>query len=153
MKACGLKGIFAILPLFFLLSGCGEGGTVREGGFEGLGEGNVSTLGAEVRGTVQYKNFHGGTIVVEARSSFPCPQGRCPVIEKPPLGVERLDAPGPFTLLLKDREEDILLIANYFSDPASLGGTVRVAYQLLEDAQTNYEGVLLSLDRPYGPLR
>jgi hypothetical protein len=144
-----LKKCFVVSFLIFLLTHCGQGGTVREGGFAGLGEGNVSTLGSEVRGMVQYKDFPGGKIIVEARSTFPCPQGRCPVIEKPPLGVQQLEAPGPFTLLLKDREENILIIANYFSD----SGQTRVAYQLLKEAQASYSNVLLSLDRPYGPLR
>lgn len=149
-----ISAFFSTLSLFSLLFvGCGEGGTVREGGFAGLGEGNVSTLGSEVRGTVQYKDFHGGKIVVEARSTFPCPQGHCPVIEKAPLGVKHLDAPGPFTLLLKDREENTLIIANYFSDPSGGGGQTRVAYQLLKDPQADASDVLLSLDRPYGPLR
>ena len=139
------------LSLFLIslfISGCGEG-TVREGGFAGLGQGNVSTLGSEVRGTVQYKDFHNGKIVVEARSTFPCPQGRCPVIEKAPLGQVQLTAPGPFSLLLKDREDNVLIIANYFSDD----GKTRVAYQLLKDAQESYNDILLSLDRPYAPLR
>lgn len=149
MKTEILKFIFVLSFTHLLFSGCGQGGTVREGGFPGLGEGNVSTLGSEVRGTVQYKDFHGGKIVVEARSTFPCPQGRCPVIEKAPLGQVQLDAPGPFTLLLKGREENIMVIANYFSD----SGQTRVAYQLLKDPQASYTDVLLSLDRPYGPLR
>lgn len=50
---------------------------------------------------------------------------------------------------MKDREENILVIANYFSDT----GQTRVAYQVLKDAQASYTDVLLSLDRPYGPLR
>jgi hypothetical protein len=147
LKAFKLSAAF--LPLVLWLAGCGQGGTVREGGFAGLGDGNVSTLGTEIKGTVQYNDFQGGKLVVEARSTFPCPQGRCPVIEKAPLGQVRLDAPGPFSLLLKDREENILVIANYFSDT----GRTRVAYQLLKDPQASYSDVLLSLDRPYGPLR
>jgi hypothetical protein len=149
MRSGLLKSGLAVLIIFFCLSACGQGSSVREGGFAGLGEGNVSTLGSEVRGTVQYKDYQSGKIIVEARSTFPCPQGRCPVIEKAPLGQVQLDAPGPFTLVLKDREENILVIANYFSDT----GQTRVAYQLLKDPQASYTDVLLSLDRPYGPLR
>jgi hypothetical protein len=65
------------------------------------------------------------------------------------LGQVQLSVPGPFTLLLKDREENILVIANYFSD----SGQTRIAYQLLKDPQAIYTDVLLSLDRPYSPLR
>lgn len=134
--------------LVALMCRCG-GGTPREGGFAGLGEGHVATLGTELEGEVQLRNFTGGKIVVEARATFPCPQGRCPVIERAPLGVTYLDAPGPFHLHLTGREDNTLIIASYFPD----SGGVRVAPYLLKDAQAAPGTIILNLDRPYGPLR
>ncbi|MDX1386978.1 MAG: hypothetical protein R3257_05265 [bacterium] len=140
---------FAFLMAFGGLWACGGSGTLREGGFQGLGQGHVTATEGVVQGEVLHKSYQGGTIVVEARSTFPCPYGRCPVIEKDPLGQEVLDGPGPFNLSMTEIEENIIIIASYESP----NGSLRVSHQLLVQPEKVNDGIQLSLDRPYPPLR
>ena len=56
MAAC--FGIFLIA--------CAEGGTPREGGFEGLGQGHVTSVEGVIKGEIRHKNFSGGNIILEA---------------------------------------------------------------------------------------
>lgn len=117
--------------------------------FEGIGEGHTSTIALVIKGEIQFKNFAGGEIVVEARESFPCAYERCPVIEKEPLGVQRLSQPGPYSLTLTRSEKNLMIVASYFSPH----GGVRIAHLLLEDPKLFNDSVNLSLNRPYSPLR
>lgn len=128
---------------------CAGGGTLREGGFEGLGQGHVTAVQGVVQGEVLHKAYQGGTIVIEARSTFPCSYGRCPVIEKAPLGQEVLDGPGAFNLSLKELEENVIIIASYESP----SGSLRISHHLIPKPEKVNEGIQLSLDRPYPPLR
>lgn len=143
------SSLLGVLLVAFFLFGCAEGGTPREGGFEGLGQGHVTAVEGVVKGKVLFKGFHGEPIILEARSTFPCVYGRCPVIERDPLGQERLDGPGPFSLPLTEIEENIIIIATSVSS----SGSLRVAHHLIPNPQSSNDGLELSLDRPHPPLR
>ena len=141
--------LLSLLLLACVLLSCSNGGTAREGGFDGLGQGHVTATEGVVKGEVLFKDYSGGEIFVEARATFPCAHGRCPVIEREPLGIERLSGPGAFTLPLIDIEESVIIIATYpYPD-----GKVRIAHHLIENTKKFNEGVVLSLDRPYPPIR
>lgn len=144
-----MKHWISIVICSLVLLACAEGGTMREGGFAGIGEGHVTASQGILRGEVKYHGTLNGELVVEARSSFPCSYGRCPVIEKAPLGQERLNEPGPFALSLKDVEENLILIATY----QDKSGKTLVAHELVPDPKNAPDSLVLSLDRPYAPLR
>lgn len=139
--------LMAIVSLGLLA--CAEMASEPKPGFEGLGQGRVTNLAATLHGEIQFKAHLGGDIILEARHSFPCNYGRCPVIEVPPLGTERVSGPGPFAMGLAKIDENLIIIATYISP----SGGIRVAHQLVEKVQPETTGIFLSLDRPYPPLR
>ncbi len=144
-----MKKWYVMMFMGLALAACSQGGTQREGGFVGIGEGHVTASQGILRGVVHYKGNMDGTLVVEARASFPCTYGRCPVIERVPLGQERLNRPGPFAISLTENEENVILIATYQDKT----GKTLVAHTLVPDPQKAIDPISLSLNRPHPPLR
>ena len=135
-----------------LLSACGQLGDTVQGNiieYNGTGLHQSDGRPTLVSGNIQYKNFSGGELKVEARRSVPCQFGRCPVVGEAPVAEKKLDAPGPYTLELPQSAKDLMIIATLQAP----GGAVRIAHLwLLSDAE-EIDGANLSLDRPYSPLR
>lgn len=144
-----MKRRLSILILSLGLVACAGGPTPREGGFAGIGEGHVTASQGILRGEVRHQGPLNGSLIVEARSTFPCSHGHCPVIERAPLGQESLDQAGPFAISLKDIEENLILIVTYQEN----SGKTLVAHQVIPDPKNPPESITLSLDRPHPPLR
>jgi len=117
--------------------------------YTGVGLHQVSPQTTIVTGTIKYKAYAGGNILVEARRSVPCQYGRCPVIGEPPLDQQDLSAPGAYSLQLPQSGDGVMIIATLF--PPS--GGVRVAHTEKSGEASQISNVDLSLDRPYPPLR
>lgn len=135
-----------------LLMSCVSGGEVEKGPvveYNGVGLHQSDGRPTLVSGTVQYKNFSGGELKVEARRSVPCPYGRCPILGEPAVAEMKLAAPGPYSLELPQSAVDLMIIATLQAPD----GRVRVAHLAPLSEAPEIAGADLSLDRPYPPLR
>lgn len=131
-------------------SGCFQGsGEEQEVEFDGRGQGHVAAIAMIIDGEVQHQDFTGGEIFIEIRQTFSCAHGRCPIIGTDPMTLERLTAPGPFSIHLTERTENLMIIASYFPN----SGGVRIAHEMIPNGQDQIHDLILSLDRPFSPLR
>lgn len=117
--------------------------------YNGVGLYNTDPPAGIVTGTIKYKNFSGGEIQLEARHSVPCSYGRCPVIGGPSVSQSVLKEPGAYTLDLPESPKDLMVIATLHAPD----GKIRIAHATLTSDASQIDGVDLSLDRPYPPLR
>lgn len=135
-----------------VLSACGQLGDTVQGNiieYNGTGLHQSDDRPTLVSGNIQYKNYSGGALKVEARRSVPCQFGRCPVVGEAPVAEKKLDAPGNYSLELPQSAKDLMIIATLQAPD----GAVRIAHLwLLSDAE-KIDDANLSLDRPYSPLR
>lgn len=129
-------------------SACVDGGTPREGGFEGPQLGQINTEKTSLTGEVLFSKSPNAPILVEARKAIACPQGFCPMIGQPALASVQLKKAGAFTLFLEQVPFPLVVIATYQSNT----GATRVAHQVIQNHE-ELKPVLLSLDRPYEPIR
>lgn len=137
---------------FSLLISCVSGGDTEKGPvveYNGVGLHQSDGRPTLVSGTVQYKNFSGGELKVEARRSVPCQYGRCPILGEPAVAEQKLAAPGPYSLELPQSAVDLMIIATLKIPD----GRVRVAHLAPLSEAPEIAGADLSLDRPYPPLR
>jgi hypothetical protein len=141
------------LFLTFLLMGCVSSGNDASKAppidYTGTGLHQASDQPINVSGTIVFKNYQSGPITLEARYSVPCKYGFCPIIGNPPLATDRLSGPGDFVLTMNATPENIMIIASYQPSPSE----TRVAHVSLPPQKTNISGLVLSLDKPYLPLR
>jgi hypothetical protein len=134
-------------------SGCLHGGkeepAVPPVEYAGAGTYSAKQQTTVINGTIRFKNHSGEEILIEARHSIPCEQGRCPVIGEKPVGTLVLSQPGPFSMPLTHSAKDLMVIATCRSET----GSTRIAHVYIEQEDAVIADVQLSLDRPYPPLR
>ena len=143
---------FIVTMVCSILSACLMGGEPETGAvveYNGVGFHTAKQQTTLINGEIVANHHSGGEILLEARHSVPCKYGRCPVIGNPPVGSQVLQAPGPFSLLLTQAANDLVLVATYRSP----SGATRVAHVALTSDASVLSNIQLSLDRPYPPLR
>jgi len=145
-----IASFLGFLSLLATLLACSQAATPAPGpDYNGVGLYHTDPPASLVNGTIKYKNFSGGEIQIEARRSVSCSYGRCPIIGSPSIGQSVLKEPGAYTLELSESPKDLMVIATLHA----ADGKIRIAHATLTSEATEVDGVDLSLDRPYPPLR
>lgn len=133
---------------FVGLTACSSGDTNRENNFSGVNVGHVAWEEHPLSGQVYFTQPLAANILVEARKAVVCPEGFCSAVGQPALASILLREASGFTLYLKPTLFPVIVVATY-QDPQ---GMTRVAHQVVESAESTTP-ILLSLERPYPPLR